>query len=153
MPFCVLSMMNKVKCSLSLMVPVLIPSWRFFDEIAPSPRIEFSFLDDSAGEPSWEVFTASVERVSLLQGLKRMFYNGRWNEGLFMVSCAERLMNAPTQHSEDEIYARLIRNCPHKPHAKYIKFRLVFIYRDEQGELARYMAYDAKPRAIEGELL
>ena len=32
-----------------LLLPALIPSWRFFDVVAPSPRIEFVLLE-TAGD-------------------------------------------------------------------------------------------------------
>ena len=31
--------------TVKLLLPALIPSWRFFSTIAPSPRIEFALLD------------------------------------------------------------------------------------------------------------
>jgi len=39
----------------------------------------------------------------------RMFWNPSWNESLFLVSCAERLLQNPTPHSEDEIMIGLNR--------------------------------------------
>jgi hypothetical protein len=43
--------------TLKLLLPALIPSWRFFDTIAPSPRIEFTLLktaQDASG--AWREF-------------------------------------------------------------------------------------------------
>ena len=36
--------MRQVFKTLRLLLPVLIPSWRFFSAIAPSPRVEFVTL-------------------------------------------------------------------------------------------------------------
>lgn len=94
--------------TLKLLIPAIIPSWRFFDEIAPSPRIQFVLLHSEHESPSeWQEFRPRPVQLSFLHMLGRIFWNPVWNESLFMVSCAERIMAAPTQHSEDEILKRI----------------------------------------------
>lgn len=67
--------------------------------------------------------------------LKRMLWNPVWNESLFLVSCAERLMEEPTTHSEDEILKRItaeLQNNPTylaEPPATHLQFRLLVIKR------------------------
>ena len=121
--------------TLKLLLPALIPSWRFFDTIAPSPRIEFTLLktaQDASG--SWQGFRPRPARLCIGSMLKRMFWNPRWNESLFLVSCAERLMANPTEHSSQEILKRieaeLARNSIDVSATPYLQFRLVFLSRD-----------------------
>ena len=46
--------------TLKLLLPALIPSWRFFDTIAPSPRIEFTLLKTAQDAPGdWRVTYAN----------------------------------------------------------------------------------------------
>ncbi len=87
----------------ALLLPALIPSWNFFDVIGPSPRIEYALLaapDDGAGD--WREFRPRPERLSIPAMLGRLFWNPRWNESLFLVACAERLMREPAAQSEDD---------------------------------------------------
>jgi hypothetical protein len=115
--------------TLKLLLPALIPSWRFFDVIAPSPRIEFrpaKTPEDTSAD--WQEFRPRPARLSMNAALQRMFWNPRWNESLFLVSCAERLINHPTEHSRQEIVKRL-KNVLNTD-ASYLQFRLVFVSRE-----------------------
>ena len=141
--------------SLTLLWPALIPSWRFFDEIAPSPRIEYRIFADEANPPDvWQAFRPRPAHVSLLTMLKRMFWNPRLNETLFLVSCAERLVQNPTSHSEDEIFKRiaadLLRDECGDQMLPYLQFRLVFVARNGQ-EHERHVAYLSTSRSYRGE--
>ena len=122
--------------TLQLILPAWIPSWRFFDEIAPSPRIEYALLSTSDEKPTnWQSFRPRPEHVSTARMFKRMLWNPNWNDTLFTASCAERLMASPEtlEHSTREIMDR-IRSDLHKmghdtvTHP-YFQFRLAFIYR------------------------
>ena len=131
--------------TLKLLLPALVPSWRFFDTIAPSPRIEFTLLH-TAQEASgrWQEFRPRPARLSIGGMLKRLFWNPRWNESLFLVSCAERLMASPTEHSRHEILnrieAELERNSIDAGATPYLQFRLVFLSR-EDSQLQRHITY------------
>ena len=94
--------------TLKLLLPALIPSWNFFDIIAPSPRIQYALLNNKGRLSDWQTFQPRPQHLSLCQMLRRLWCNPKWNESLFMMSCAERLMEFPTRHSEDEILKRLI---------------------------------------------
>ncbi len=122
--------------ALKLLLPALIPSWRFFDEIAPSPRIEFTLLKTDQDIPEhWQEFRRRPPHLSIGCMLKRMVWNPRWNESLFLVSCAERLMANPTEHSAREILKRIqadLEQGGDVDTASYLQFRLVFLSR--QGE-------------------
>jgi hypothetical protein len=81
--------------------------------------------------------------------LKRLVWNPRWNETLFAVSCAERLMDYPTQHSEDELFRRIAADLARAPHAgalaPWVRFRLVFVSRDGEA-LQSEVRYQSEPR-------
>lgn len=117
-----------------LILPVLVPSWRFFKTIEPSPRVQwalFSTRGDTAGH--WHEFRPRPEDLSPVQMLKRLFWNPAWNESLFLVSCAERLQEQPTDHSINEIRRRVLREIARqsiKSAGKLLQFRLVFVHRD-----------------------
>lgn len=131
--------------TLKLLLPALIPSWRFFDVIAPSPRIEFTLLETPLSVPEiWQEFRPRPVKLSTWTMIKRLFWNPRWNESLFLVSCAERLMANPTDHSCNEIFTRigndLNQTAPHGNHPPYLQFRLVFL--DRQGtEIYKHTTY------------
>jgi len=133
--------------TLQLLLPAIVPSWRFFDVIAPSPRIEFRRLrapDDEAGV--WQEFRPRPVRVSLAQMLARLFWNPSWNESLFLVSCAERLLDEPTAHSRDEIFARLAAGVAPDGN-DFLQFRLV-VLRRRADAIVRDTAYVCEPRRL-----
>lgn len=134
----------------ALLVPALIPSWNFFDVIAPSPRIEFARLSAPGEAPAWRPFRPRPQRVSIAQMLGRLVWNPGWNDTLFAVSCAERLVDQPTAHSEDEIFQRLLADLGDERAAGgWITFRLVFVSR--QGDaIVPEVLFEATPRALGG---
>jgi hypothetical protein len=120
--------------TLKLLLPAIIPSWRFFDEVTPSPRIEFVLLNNAHDHPEdWREFRPRPQRLSIDEMLKRMVWNPRWNESLFLVSCAERITTDPTEHSRQEILKRiraeLVREGIDAQAAPCLQFRLVFMHR------------------------
>lgn len=120
--------------SFKLLLPALIPSWNFFDIIAPSPRIQYALLtaiDDEAD--GWQEFRPRPQRLLFRQMLWRMVWNPLWNESLFLMSCAERLIEHPSRHSEDEILKRIaaavVHDNPPDVVKPYLQFRLLLIGR------------------------
>lgn len=114
--------------TLKLLLPVLIPSWRFFDTITASPRIEVALLHTAHDTPEhWQAFRPRPAHVPFHTMLKRIFWNPQWNQSLFLVSCAERLTQNPTQHSLDEIRSRIEADA--NTSTPYMQFRLVFLSR------------------------
>jgi len=135
---------------LTLLLPALIPSWNFFDVIAPSPRVQYGLTATAETEPkAWLEFRPRPERVSLLQMAQRLLWNPERNESLFLTSCAERLVQQPTRHSEDEIYKRIAADLAADPDTAegppWLWFRLVFISRDGDG-LSQEVLFEALPR-------
>lgn len=134
--------------SLTLLMPALIPSWRFFDVIAPSPRIEFALLKTQQDTPvNWREFRPRPKQISITSMLKRMIFNPLWNESLFLVSCAERIMVNQSERSIQQIVTRikaeLIRNNIDASTTPYLQFRLIFISR-HGNELQRTIAFTSQ---------
>lgn len=141
--------------TLKLLLPALIPSWHFFDIITASPRIQYALLDDEDETGSnWSEFRPRPPSVSIRQTLHRLFFNAKWNESLFLVSCAERiLLNASSQqvsHSENEILERISNELKiNNPllNTTYLQFRLVCVKR-EQDQLLEEVSYLSRKQAF-----
>jgi hypothetical protein len=121
--------------TLRLLLPALVPSWRFFDTIAASPRIQYAVFDaEQHIVIDWQEFRPRPTHTSLLTLVERLFWNPQWNESLFMMSCAERIMENYTAHSEDEILTRIGNHYLHDQLSRHttaqqFQFRLLFIER------------------------
>lgn len=64
--------------------------------------------------------------------LRRLIWNPAWNEALFLISCAERIQQQPTDHSIAEIRTRILRQIRRggiDPGGAALQFRLVFVHR------------------------
>ena len=115
----------------SLLLPALIPSWRFFKTVEPSPRLQWAMLDDPAQkERVWQEYRPRPQRVAPWQMLARLFWNPGWNDYLFMVTLAERLTIAPTDQAKEEVFRRIAAELPQAD--MHLQFRLVHVSR--QGE-------------------
>ena len=124
---------------LALLLPALIPSWRFFREVAASPRIEVRRGD------IWQEVAMRPERLGGRAALWRMLWNPDWAETLYLVSLSERQVAAPTTHSLAELICRLSRRLDIP--VSELQFRLVFVFREGAG-LARAVCYQSpEPRA------
>lgn len=119
---------------LALLLPALVPSWRFFREVAASPRIEVRRGD------TWQEVAMRPQRLSGRAALRRMFWNPDWAETLYLVSLSERHAVAPSTHSLAELICRLSRRLD-IPVAD-LQFRLVFVSR-EGAELERAVCYQS----------
>ena len=68
-----------------LLGPVLVPSWRFFDVVGPSPRIEYGFqLAADVAPACWHRLEFAPPAVSLTQMLLRLFFNAQRNDMLYL---------------------------------------------------------------------
>lgn len=115
-----------------LLLPVLFPSWRFFREVAESPRIELRGPDGR-----WVDLNARPTRLPPGAYLRRLFWNPRWNEYLFLMSLSDRLAADPSP----ELLAILRRRIEAWPDAgPGVTFRLIFVSPD-----VRYVAYESDP--------
>jgi hypothetical protein len=135
---------------LQLLLPALVPSWNFFDVIAPSPRVEYALIPSAEASPeAWREFRPRPERLAPTTMVARLLWNPRWNESLFLVSCAERLIDNRTAHSEDEIFKRIAAGLARGGTALegWLTFRLVFVAREDEA-ITREMLFEASPRAL-----
>lgn len=128
-----------------LILPVIIPSWNFFDAIAPSPRVEFTLFNDEDNTwLEWNEFWPRPEHVSIPRMLRRMVWNPCWNESLYVVACAERLIKLQDEdsqkHSAEQIARRIRRHLPIDKQDARFKFRLVFMNRQGFG-VKRHVLY------------
>lgn len=126
-----------------LLLPALIPSWRFFREIAPSPRIDYRL---EGGD--WHRLCPRPPRLSPLSLLLRLAWNPRRNEELYLVTLSERLAEAPSRHAIDEIYRRAARLTGAKPGSQ-LQFRLTF--RERAGpDIVTSELYSSAPVPVAG---
>lgn len=135
--------------SLALLLPALLPSWRFFDVITASPRIEYALIGASGMATNWQEFRPRPAKLPLSSYLIRLFWNPDWNETLFLVSCSERHLSHPNPHSLTEIENRLLAKRPpaSEAQAKSLQFRIILVSR-EGMELTREVAYLSEPMAL-----
>jgi hypothetical protein len=141
--------------TLKLHLPALVPSWRFFDVIAPSPRIEYACLENERDAPgAWHEFNPRPARLSFGAMLARLFWNPRWNESLFLATCAERLLESPSDFRRDEILRRIARALERdRADARpFLQFRLVLLSRDG-AHIQRQIAYVSPPCRRAGKAL
>lgn len=139
---------TKVLQSFKLAIPAIIPSWRFFDTIAPSPRIECTTFDHDGSSSGWQEYRPRPEHVSFPTMMKRMLWNPWWNDTLFLVSCSERLMQNPTDHSYNEILKRIQSDLLDSSAAE-VQFRLVFIARTG-SEIEKHFTFTSEKHALHG---
>lgn len=135
--------------TLKLLLPALIPSWNFFDVIADSPRIEYTLrAAREDGDSAWLEFRPRPERIGVPAMVGRLFWNAQWNETLFVISCAERLMEAPTEHSQNEIFRRIAADLADRPVGAWLRFRIALLS-EREGAIEREIAFisDARPVA------
>jgi len=124
---------------LKLLLPALTPSWRFFDSVGPSPRIEYAMRATPQAMPEWREFRPRPATMSLGEILRRLVWSPDRNESLFLTSCAERLLENETAHSRDEIRARIVADLG--PDAQpHLQFRIA-VLRREGADLVREIAY------------
>lgn len=88
----------------ALYVPVLFPSWRFFQEVGAGVRLEVSQADDD-----WVALAPLAKQILPLRALFSLFHNRQWNEWLFAITCAERFLVDRSQQAENELKAQLLR--------------------------------------------
>jgi hypothetical protein len=79
--------------------------------------------------------------------LARLFWNPRWNESLFLVTCAERLLENPSglqaDFRRDEIMRRIDSRLGQAA-TPFLQFRLVLLSRDGT-RIHKQVAYVSPP--------
>ena len=123
---------------LKLLLPILFPSWRFFSSIGPSPRFHIAFSNNENDEPaSWRELRSIPKNVSLKEGIFRLFHNPRWNETLYINTCAEHLFEAYSEMREREIMRPILAAIKAgeiipDDNSVYVKFRISAVIRERQ---------------------
>lgn len=81
-----------------------------------------------------------------------MLWNPKWNESLYLVSCAERIIEEHTVHSENEILNRIQKELTSKKPttATHLQFRLLFIQRQEHKLIEKVMFTSRIQRIFKG---
>ena len=118
--------------SLSLILPAIIPSWRFFKTIEPSPRVQWMIRKRDDCDADWREFRPRPKQTTFLQMLAYLFWNPERNDDLFVASCAERIHQEPTDHSIMAIERRILLNLKQDERVRVgrvMQFRLVFVHR------------------------
>lgn len=109
--------------SLAYLLPVIIPSWRFFDSIGPSPRIEIT-----TDGTNWIFFDPRPANIPIWKMTLCLFWNPAWNESLYVVSLMERVIADDRRHARDEIARRIADR-----HPDLVAARLVVLERNAAG--------------------
>lgn len=127
--------------TVSLLLPVLFPSWRFFKTVGPSPRVEYRLI--SAGqETDWQESRPLPKQVSFPQMLLRMFWNPERNTQLYMVSLSERLVSGVVEHSVDELNRLIAERLT--DHSGDLQFRLMFLLAEGE-QIVGEVLYESTP--------
>lgn len=124
--------------TLTLLLPVLFPSWRFFRAVEPSPRIEI------LREGDWCESHPRPDRISFGTQLRRMIWNPHWNRYLYSVSLSERLIIEPSTHSRAGIEAVLMAQARRETPPR---FRINFV-QEEAGQIIGSIEYDSDDHEV-----
>lgn len=134
-----------------LILPVLLPSWRFFQSIEPSPRVQWKLPSERNDATSnWQEFRPRPHKVALFEMIRRLFWNPAWNEALYLVSCAERIQQSESPHSIGQIRQRILFEIARlniDTVGKSMQFRLAFVHRGDEG-LTTEVVFLSEPYAI-----
>lgn len=139
---------------LRLLLPAIVPSWRFFDAVTASPRVDYALLTapDRPAE-QWYAFRPRTAVLTIGMMLRRLFWNPQWNEDLFLVSLAERLIGDSTPetdaHSQRELMQRVARHLDRHAVCRrdaYLQLRLRLVDRADPAEdLTSQIVYLSAP--------
>lgn len=133
------------------LLPALIPSWRFFDRIGPAPHLEFALTTSTSDvQAEWREVRPRAARVPIHVMAGRLFWNARGNETLFLMSCAERLLDRPTAEVADDLWTRVADIVEADvatlaPSARFLRIRIVEVRR-EGTELVRHIPWVSQAR-------
>jgi hypothetical protein len=120
------------------LLPAIIPSWRFFDRIGPAPRLECALVAAANDPPlEWREVSPRPARVQPWLAFAHLFWNPYGNEALFLVSCAERLIETPTAARADDLWHRVAeiveRRVGQTPAPPFLRIRIVQAMRERNA--------------------
>jgi hypothetical protein len=115
---------------LSLLLPCLFPSWRFFQEVEASPRVEWRISTNDAS--AWAELRPRPAHLSVWHMFGRLFWNPDCARTLYMVSLAERMAIQPSAHSLHALRAQVcddLRKTHRLTSHTQLQFRIVWVSR------------------------
>lgn len=117
-----------------LCLPIVVLSWRFFDEIAPAPRIDVGWSDGpDADVTHWQPLRPTPGALPWPVRVAHLFANARRNETLYLVSCADKVCYGDSAHAVAEIRARVRAACARgelAPAGTWLRYRICTVERD-----------------------
>lgn len=134
---------------LRLLLPILFPSWRFFNSIGPSPRLMLQF---DAGP--WTEYCPKPAKIPFTERLTRLFYNPEGNRVLFVHSCAVRLFDEDDTGAVNAIFLALAQAIslgtllPPSPQAR-LRWQVEQLQWDSQGKITASPVYTSEARSLE----
>lgn len=140
---------------LHYLLPALLPSWRFFDDIGPSPRLEVALLRYAADTPQqWLPFAPVAPRVGIGAMVRRLCWNPQRNEALFLLSCCERVLQHGSPVAQQQIATRIghalasvDRALPCSTPPRCFVFRICLVTREGDG-LCSHQAFVSAPQPL-----
>jgi hypothetical protein len=128
-----------------------MPSWRFFDAVTASPRIEYALLSgESEGEGDWQEFRPCPAQLRWPAMHARLFWNPQATEKLYLVSLAERLAQGENSqtiaHSQRQLLSRITRGLRLSGQGGMAQVRIRFI--DSADPLGQ-ITYQSAPFALQ----
>ena len=131
-------MLRAVSHSLALFLPALAPSWRFFEEIKPSPRIEIAVLRGERAEARrWAEFRPKPETVSIGALIVRLVFNPHRNENLYLLTACEKFLLEESHAARRTILARIRSDLSgvaaseaQNPERSWVVFRIAALRRE-----------------------
>lgn len=121
---------------IQLFLPVLFPSWRFFEAIGPSPRIEVR--RDPEGQ--WSELWPLPPRLLARQYLGRLFFNAEWNRRLYLTSTALRYTVDPDTWVLSELKKGVANRLGEE--VEVFEFRILFLAR-EGDQIGAFVEYES----------
>ncbi len=123
---------------LRYLLPALLPSWRFFDAIGPSPRIEYCLLADESAAPDWQPFRTAPQHLALPQLCLRLLWNPARNESLYLLSSCEKILQRESPQAQQVIAGRIAQalqsgEITAASNARLFRFRLLEVQREGNG--------------------
>lgn len=104
-----MGLLSILRSLVTLFLPVLFPSWRFFEQIGASPRIEVCL------NGAWQPVKLGPETQHIGQTVRRLLWNPDRNEALFLTALAERCLTEPGGPAQTLLSARLARQFEDAP--------------------------------------
>ena len=120
---------------LRLLLPALIPSWRFFKSVEPSPRVQWAITHSRAETSTkWQDYRPRPQWIGPSQMLARLFWNPWWNECLHMLSLSERVIADPTEYALIEMVRKIRADLPDaQANRGHLHLRMVHLSQGPRG--------------------